>query len=71
MKRALVVIVAAQILLINAFSVKAQTIKLGTVAPQGSPWYRIVREMGEAWGKATGGKIRLRIYPGGCSLWWF
>lgn len=42
-----------------------QTIKLGTVAPEGSPWHRIVREMGDAWSKATGGKIQLRIYPGG------
>ena len=42
--------------------VSAQTIKLGTVAPEGSPWYMIARDMGEAWAKASDGKIQLRIY---------
>ena len=48
-----------------AGSTTAQTIKLGTVAPEGSPWHLIARDMGEAWSKASGGKIQLRIYPGG------
>jgi TRAP-type C4-dicarboxylate transport system substrate-binding protein len=43
----------------------AQTVKLGTVAPEGSPWHLMVRSMGEAWSKASGGKIQLRIYAGG------
>jgi TRAP-type C4-dicarboxylate transport system substrate-binding protein len=43
----------------------AQTIKLGTVAPEGSPWHLMVREMGDAWNKASGGKVQVRIYPGG------
>lgn len=43
----------------------AQTIKLGTVAPDGSPWHRIARDMGDAWSKATTGKIQVRVYPGG------
>ena len=47
--------------------VSAQTIKLGTVAPEGSPWYMIARDMGEAWAKASDGKIQLRIYAGGAS----
>lgn len=43
----------------------AETIKLGTLAPEGSPWYNVIRDMAEAWKAATGGKIDFRIYPGG------
>lgn len=43
----------------------AQTIKLGTLAPEGSPWHGIIRDMTEAWKQATRGKIQARIYPGG------
>ena len=45
--------------------VSAQTIKLGTVAPDGSPWHLMLRDMGDAWAKASGGKIQLRLYGGG------
>ena len=50
-----------------SFPASAQTIKLGTVAPDGSPWHLMLREMGEAWSKNSGGKIQLRIYTGGAS----
>ena len=62
---------AAFLILIGAAfipqSLSAQAIKLGTVAPEGSPWHMIARDMGEAWSKASGGKIQLRIYAGGAS----
>lgn len=43
----------------------AQTVKLGTLAPEGSPWYNIIRDMAEDWQNATDGEIEFRIYPGG------
>ena len=45
----------------------AQTvlIKMGTVAPDGSPWHQILQHMGQQWQKVLGGKVTLRIYPGG------
>ncbi len=46
-------------------SVSAQSIKFGTLAPEGSPWYEIIRDMGEAWRTASNGSVELRIYPGG------
>lgn len=67
MKRTIIAIVGASVLLISALSARAQTVKLGTVAPEGSPWYRIARETGEAWNQITRGKVRLRIYPGGAT----
>ncbi len=41
------------------------TIKLGTLAPEGSAWHNILRDMAEEWKTATGGKVAFRIYPGG------
>ena len=52
-------------LLVTA-SLPGQTIiRLGTLVPKGSPWHEILLNMGEEWKKASGGKIELRIYPGG------
>ena len=43
----------------------AQTIKLGTLAPDGSKWYMLLRDMGEQWKNHTNGQINFKIYPGG------
>jgi TRAP-type C4-dicarboxylate transport system substrate-binding protein len=40
-------------------------VKLATLAPDGSPWHRILEDMGHEWQQATGGRVRLVIYPGG------
>jgi TRAP-type C4-dicarboxylate transport system substrate-binding protein len=61
-KIALAVALAALAPLASAQEV---TIKLGTLAPQGSTWHNILKEMGEKWAEASGGKVKLRIYAGG------
>jgi TRAP-type C4-dicarboxylate transport system substrate-binding protein len=40
-------------------------VKLGTLAPQGSTWHKLLQEMSERWSQASGGKVKLRIYAGG------
>jgi TRAP-type C4-dicarboxylate transport system substrate-binding protein len=40
-------------------------LKLGTLAPQGSAWHEILREMGREWEQAAGGTVKLKIYAGG------
>lgn len=40
-------------------------IKLGTLAPNGSSWHELLKEMSEKWLAASGGTVKLRIYPGG------
>ncbi len=42
-----------------------QTIKMGTLAPEGSVWHNVLREMGQEWQEISNDRIRLRIYPGG------
>src|SRR5271165_5510905 len=52
--------------LLATVALPGQTIiRLGTLVPKGSPWHEILLNMGEEWKKASGGKIELRIYPGG------
>jgi TRAP-type C4-dicarboxylate transport system substrate-binding protein len=49
----------------GAAPAQQQTVKLGTLAPEQTAWYNILRDMTEEWKKATDGKVRFRIYPGG------
>ena len=41
------------------------SIKLATLAPSGTSYDLILRQMGEKWRKATNGEVNLRVYPGG------
>jgi TRAP-type C4-dicarboxylate transport system substrate-binding protein len=42
-----------------------QTVKLATLAPQGSIWDQKIRSMGDRWAKETAGRVQLKIYAGG------
>jgi TRAP-type C4-dicarboxylate transport system substrate-binding protein len=46
-------------------SAQEVTVKLGTLAPSGSTWHNLLKEMGERWAEVSGGRVKLRIYPGG------
>jgi TRAP-type C4-dicarboxylate transport system substrate-binding protein len=41
------------------------TIRLGTLAPRGSSFHKALVEMGEKWRDASGGDVKLIIYPDG------
>lgn len=43
----------------------AQTIKLATLAPQGSPWALALQDIASQWLEASNGKVRTRIFAGG------
>jgi TRAP-type C4-dicarboxylate transport system substrate-binding protein len=40
-------------------------LKLGTLAPVGSPWHEILKDMAQRWSEASGGEVKLKIYAGG------
>src|SRR5688572_33133537 len=40
-------------------------VKLGTSAPQGSPWHNGLKEAANQWQALSGGKVVLRIFAGG------
>ena len=53
---------------ISAFTAQAAgqiVLKVATLAPQGSQWYKILQEMGAEWQKVSDGLIAVRLYPGG------
>jgi TRAP-type C4-dicarboxylate transport system substrate-binding protein len=41
------------------------TIKMGTLAPEGSPWYDVLMRTRERWRDVSGGRVKLVLYPGG------
>ncbi len=41
------------------------TIKLATMAPAGSSWHEILKEMSQRWEAASGGQVKLKVYAGG------
>jgi len=44
---------------------QGNVIKLATLVPDGSVWDLGLKQMGAEWSQATGGRVSLRIYPGG------
>jgi len=43
----------------------AQTLKLGTIVPEGSLWDKAMRQLGAAVARDTAGRVKFQIYPGG------
>jgi TRAP-type C4-dicarboxylate transport system substrate-binding protein len=43
----------------------ALTIKLGSLAPDGSPWDTALKKLAVEWNRISGGQITLKIFPGG------
>ena len=41
------------------------TLKIATLVPQGSSWHTTLQEMAQAWQQASGGRVTVRLYPGG------
>ncbi len=49
-------------------AVRAQrpiTVKLATLAPNGSAWHEQLKDLAAQWSQASGGRVVLRIYPDG------
>ncbi len=46
-------------------SAQQVTIKLGTLAPNGSSWHELLKELAERWSQISNGQVKLKIYAGG------
>jgi len=57
--------VAALAALVATAAPAQVTIKLGTLAPAGSTWHEILKEMAQRWEQASAGQVKLRVYAGG------
>ncbi|MCX8159879.1 MAG: TRAP transporter substrate-binding protein DctP [Candidatus Saccharicenans sp.] len=69
MKRPITLIIAVYFLLTMFFSPSwlpaAVEIKIGSVAPERSPWHTALLKLARDWEAITAGQVRVRIYPGG------
>lgn len=63
MRRRLSVLFAVAIILLPT-SLSALTIKIGTLAPTGTPWDAALHKLSAKWTELSGGQIKVTIYPG-------
>src|SRR5438445_1051947 len=40
-------------------------VRMATLVPDGSTWHLILKETGEKWKAASGGRVTVRLFPGG------
>ena len=56
---------AAFLLAASLPPLQALTLKMATLAPEGSPWVEELRQVAWQWERVSGGRVRLKIYAGG------
>jgi TRAP-type C4-dicarboxylate transport system substrate-binding protein len=61
----LLLAVSALLMLAPAALAQNVVIKMATLVPQGSAWHTTLLELAQQWQQASGGKVTLRLYPGG------
>jgi TRAP-type transport system periplasmic protein len=65
MPRILVALAALAVTVAVSAPGSGQTLKLATLAPEGSPWHDVIVDIGERWKSLSRGRTTLRIYAGG------
>src|SRR5687768_10414076 len=65
MRRSLLAALVVVLGLVAPAHAQTVNVKLGTVAPDGSAWHMLLKEMGQQWGDISGGKVKVKIFPGG------
>ena len=48
-----------------SYAQRAVVIKIGTVAPSGTLWHKILQQMGQDWERISDGQVTVTIYPNG------
>jgi TRAP-type C4-dicarboxylate transport system substrate-binding protein len=65
MKRIALVCAALGWFAASAAGAQQVVIKMATLVPEGSSWHQVLKEMAEKWKTLSGGRVTVRIYPGG------
>jgi TRAP-type C4-dicarboxylate transport system substrate-binding protein len=58
-------LIGLALLLFCALQAGALVIKVGSVAPEGSPWDKALKRIALDWQKISGGRVTMKIYGGG------
>ena len=56
---------AAALLLAAAAEAQTVVVKMATLVPDGSSWHQILKETADKWRTLSGGRVVVRLYPGG------
>ncbi len=69
MRRQFAIFILITSVLVSLASVRTAhaeiTVKLATLAPEGTVWYRAVRTIADRWSEISNGEVKVKIYPGG------
>jgi TRAP-type C4-dicarboxylate transport system substrate-binding protein len=65
MKRSVLLLASLGWLTAQAAVAQELVVKLATLVPEGSSWQLILKEAGEKWKTLSGGRVTVRLYPGG------
>lgn len=57
-------LLAAPLALAPAGAAGKVIVRLGTVVPDGSIWHQVLKQLGADWGRATAGRVELRVFAG-------
>jgi len=49
----------------SAFAGDTVTVKWATLAPEGTTWFKALRQIGDKWQEISGGSVQVKIYAGG------
>jgi TRAP-type C4-dicarboxylate transport system substrate-binding protein len=65
MRRRLLAIMVSAWIAQTAAGAQPVVVKMATLVPDGSSWYQILKEMAAEWKTLSGGRVVVRLYPGG------
>lgn len=65
MKRKTTFVVAVLYCLVAVMNLPALTVKIGSIAPAGSPWDQTLKEIAADWEELSDGRLSIKIYAGG------
>lgn len=65
MKQKKILLVCLVFMILNIFQASSLVIKLGSLAPKGSPWELALNKLQAEWARISNGRVTLRLYSGG------
>jgi len=62
---AVIICLVAAVLAPATAGAQVITIKMATLVPENSSWFLVLKDVADKWGKISGGKVKVILYPGG------
>ena len=62
--RSWLILLGGLLLFPAALQAQSIRIRIGTVAPQDSPWHETLKQLRQEWHRISQGAVKVQIYPG-------